>query len=250
MKGFFLLFFSFTLTYATTITSHNIYKQDGAIDLMLSFDKPYLGKISKKEDENSTILMLGGLSLEKSITKKIDSNIINQIQILPYKEQIFIKVDTNTPYSLEASKTIDNFGLRIRVKPKLSPTLGIKTKVYETRDETDISGSFIKVMAVLAFLFLLLYILKRWIQNKDQPTNSWLFQKDEKQNIKVLTQKVLDRQNRAVLLEFNGKKYFVILGNSNILLDKFEHTQTDDDTQFEQMLEEKSVRLDDILNCS
>ncbi len=214
---------------------------------MLSFDKPYLGKISKKEDENSTILMLDDLKLEKSITKEVNSNLIKQIQILPYKEQIFIKVETTKAYTLEASKTIDNFGLRIRVKPKLAQTLGIKAKEYQTRDETDISGSFLKVMAILAFLFLLLYILKRWIQNKGEPTNSWLFQKDEKQNIKVLTQKVLDRQNRAVLLEFNEKKYFIILGNSNLLLEKFESNQTDDE-EFEQILDDKSRRLDKMLD--
>ncbi len=249
MRIFFLSLLFISFSYATTIISHNIYKQDDVVDLMLSFDKPYLGKISKKEDENSTILMLDGLKLEKSITKEVNSNIIRQIQILPYKEQIFIKVETTKAYTLEASKTIDNFGLRIRIKPKLLATLGIKTKEYKTRDETDISSSFLKVMVVLAFLFLLLYILKKWIQNKGEPKNSWLFQKEEKQNIKVLTQKILDRQNRAVLLEFNDKKYFVILGNSNLLLERFENSQIDD-KEFEQMLNDKSRRLDKMLNSN
>lgn len=250
MKSVFLLFVLAVYTHAVTITSHNIYKQDDSVDLMLSFDEPYLGKISKKEDENSTILMLEGLKLDKSITRKINSKILEQIQILPYKNQIFIKVEAKSPYTLGASKTVDNFGLRIRIKQKPKTQIGIQTKEFKTKKETDISGSFLKVIAVLGFLFLLLYLLKRWITQRGTSSSNWLFHKDpdKKQDIKVLNQKVLDAKNRVALLEFNDTNYLVILGNSNIILDKFKRDFADNEQKFDTLLNQNSQKLDELLH--
>ncbi len=250
-KLFFLLLFA-SLAYGSNITSHNIYKQDDSVDLMLTFDKPYLGKISKKKDANGTILMLEGLKIDKSITKEISSNIIQQIQILPYKNQTFVKVNSVDPTNLQASKTVDNYGLRIRVK-KTPPLLPIQTKKFETKKESDISGGFLKVIAVLGFLLLILYLLKRWLSNQNSSTGSgWLFHKDsnKKQDIKILNQKVLDAKNRVALLEFNDTNYLVILGNSNIILDKFKSDKPKSEQNFDELLNQKSQKLGELLKSN
>ncbi len=241
------LFFSSLLTSAT-ITNHNIYKQDDSIDLMLTFDEPYLGKVSKKKEDGSTILMLENIKIEDSITEKIESKIIQQINILPYKNQVFIKVEALNPYTLEASKTIDNHGLRIRVKPKMMKTL--ETAKFETKKEQDITGSFLKVIAVLAFMISLLYLLKKWITNSTQASSSWLFHKDssKKQDIKLLQQKALDTKNRVALLEYNGMNYLVILGSNNVVLDKFKSDEDEEFGKFDKLLNQNSQKLDSILD--
>ncbi len=244
---FFIIFPALLLS--ATITNHNIYKQEDSIDLMLTFDEPYLGKISKKKEAESTILMLENIKVQESITEEIQSNIMQKIRILPYENQVFIKVDALKPYNIEASKTIDNHGLRIRVKPKVMKTLPNVT--FETKKEQDISGSFLKVIAVLAFLILLLYLLKKWITNSTQTSSSWLFHKDQnkKQNINILHQKALDTKNRVALLEFNGINYLVILGSNNLLLDKFKSEEKDENQQFDTLLAQNGRKLDELLQA-
>ncbi len=246
-----LLLLTFTTyLFSTTISNHNIYKQDDSVDLMLTFDTPYLGKISQKRDENSTILMLGGLKLEKGITKKVNSNILQQIHILPYENQTFVKVDAKKPFTITASKTVDNYGLRIRVKSeKLVKVEPIKERVLQTKKESDIYSSFFKVIAVLIFLLLLLFFLKKWIENSKTTSNNWLFHKDidKKQDIKVIKQKALDQKNRAVLLEFNDTNYLVILGSNNILLDKYESNSPNKEENFDELLNKKSYKLGEML---
>ena len=241
----FLLFTSYLIS--STITNHNIYKQDDSIDLMLTFDKPYLGKIAKKKDNGSTILMLENLKITDSITEDISSKILQKIRILPYKEQVFIKVDATKPYTLEASKTIDNYGLRIRVKPHIVQP--IKTKKFETKKEEDLSGSFLKVIAVLAVLLALLYLLKKWLLNSGKTQSSWLFQKDshKKQDIKILYQKALDTKNRVTLIEYNGMDYLVILGSTNLVLDKFKSEEQDASSEFDTLLNKNERKLDEML---
>jgi flagellar biogenesis protein FliO len=214
---------------------------------MLTFDKPYLGKISKKKDEDSTILKLENIHLEDSITEDIKSKILQNIRILPYKEQVFIKVASKQPYKIEASKTIDNYGLRIRVKPYIIEP--IKTKKFETKKEEDLTGSFLKVIAVLGFLLGMLYLLKRWILNTDKTQNSWLFHKDgsKKQDIKILYQKALDTKNRVALIEYNDTNYLVILGSNNLVLDKFKSDEKDASSEFDSLLNKNERKLDELL---
>ena len=236
-----------SLLFSTTITNHNIYKQDDIIDLMLTFNEPYLGKISKKDDGKSTILMLQNLKLDESITEKVESNIIQEIKIVPFKNQTFIKVASKKPYNIQASKTVDNYGLRIRVKPATLQTL--QTNKLITKQESDISGSFFKVIIVLSLLLGVLYLLKKWLMNKNQLSGSWLFHKDpnKKQDIKVIHQKALDSKNRVALLEYNGIDYLVILGNNNIILDKFKSDKKDADREFDKLLNQNDQRLDKLL---
>ncbi len=214
---------------------------------MLSFDAPYEGKVSQKKDNNSTILMLERLKVETSIIEKIDSTVIQNIQIIPYNTHTFVKVAGSNPFTLQASKTVDNSGLRIRAKT-VAP-IPTATKALITKKEQDISNSFLKVLAVLAFLFLVLYLLKKWLTQPKTSSNSWLFHKNDapKQEIKIIQQKMIDTKNRVVLLEFNTTRYLVIIGHSNLILDKYKHEQTDNQENFETLLIQNDEKLEALL---
>ncbi len=247
----FLLFLSTSL-FSTTIINNNIYKQDDSVDLMLTFDEPYLGKISQKRDNNSTILLLDGVKIEKSITREINSKILQKIHIFPFKSEIVVKVDSKRPFTIKASKTVDNYGLRIRIKSeKVKRVEPIKERVLETKKESEVSGSLFKVILVLVFLFALLFFLKRWMQGGSLK-ESWLFSKniEKRDGIRVLKQKMLDHKNRVVLLEFGGKNYLVVLGESSILLDKFDSDSPLKGDSFDTLLKENSTKLDEILESN
>jgi len=232
--------------FSLTITNHNVYKQKDSIDLMLTFDEAYFGKISQKKEDGSTILMLDNIKIKEKISEDIESKILQKITVLPYKEKTFIKVDAKNPYTIEASKTVDNQGLRIRIKPKSNLLQTLETKKFETKKESDLSGSFFRVVLVLAFLLALLYLLKRWLTKQTQTGGSWLFDKtvNSKDNINVIQQKMLDAKNRVSVIEYQDSRYLVILGASNLLLDKFEKKGS----EFESLLEKNSKKLDDMLD--
>lgn len=247
MRTVFLVAFFYTSLFGVTITSHNVYTQDDSIDLFLSFDKPYHGRISQKKDKNSTILMLETLNLDQSILKEINTTIIQKIHIVPYKEHTFVKVFGADPFVLQASKTVDNSGLRIRAKSTaIKP---VKQTALITKKEQDVSSSFLKVIAVLVFLFLLLFLIKKWLTYPRSTSNSWLFHKDPNkiQDIKIIHQKMIDTKNRVVLLEFNAIRYLVILGNNNIILDKYESGDKDTAQGFDTLLTQNDKKLNEVL---
>ncbi len=230
-------------SFSISITKHNIYKQDDSLDLMLTFDEPYLGNVSKKSNELNKILTLKNIKIDQNKTIEINSKIAQKIQIEQIQNQTIIKITSKDAFYINASKTIDNYGLRIRIKPFLIQA--IKEKTYETKTDYDITSSFLKVIAVLAFLLLLLYLLKKWLFTPK--SEGWLFNKNSSdiKEIKVRNQKVLDTKNRVCVIEYNGLQYLTILGTTNILLDKLSKNNT---SKFDQLLDENSDQLSSILN--
>lgn len=230
-------------SFSISITKHNIYKQDDSLDLMLTFDEPYLGNVSKKSNNLNKILTLKNIKIDQNRTIEINSKIAQKIQIEQIQNQTIIKIISKDAFYINASKTIDNYGLRIRIKPFLLQT--IKEKTYETKTDYDITSSFLKVIAVLAFLLLLLYLLKKWLFAPK--SEGWLFNKNSSdiKEIKVINQKVLDTKNRVCVIEYDGLQYLTILGTTNILLDKLSKNNT---SKFDQLLDENSDQLSSILN--
>ena len=251
MRFFLSLLFSINALLASNIISHNIYERSDRVDIMLLFDSPFDGKITKKEDSSSTILILQNAIIDKKITEKINSKIVQNLSLTPYKNQTFVEIDSKNQFEVSASKTVDNFGLRLRIKPKngikddnLLASKIASNKYTTKQDSSDITTAFIKVVSVLLLLVVILYFLKNWITNRANST-SWLFsnQSTKKQNIKILNQRALDTKNRIALIKFKEHSYLVILGSSNILLDKFKNDAIDE-KEFENILHDNTQKLD------
>ncbi len=108
----------------------------------------------------------------------------------------------------------------------------------------DFTFAFIKVLFVLGFMIAVLWGLKRWIEKKNR-SGSWLFQSNEEdQSIKIITQKPIDMKNKITLLKFRDKEYLVLLGENNLLLDKF---HADEDEIFDKLLQNDQKKLDSYL---
>jgi flagellar biogenesis protein FliO len=211
---------------------------------MITFDEPYLGKISKKDSKFGKIITLKNVKINQNKKLTIDSDIAQMMEIVIDQNETLVKIYAKDSFSLNASKTIDNYGLRIRVKPFNIQPIKEKTYEYETKTEYDITSSFLKVIAVLAFLILILYLLKKWLTAPK--SEGWLFNKKATgiKEIKVINQKILDTKNRVCVIEYEGSEYLTILGTSNILLDK---KPKNPKSQFDQQLDQSSDQLVSIL---
>jgi flagellar biogenesis protein FliO len=245
---------TFTLLNASKIINQTVYEKENRVDIMLSFDTPYDGKISQKRDKTDIILMLKDAKILKDTQRKIISPIIQKMQILPYADGLLIKLSSDEAFEVKASKTVDNYGLRLRVSPQqivsLDESLVIdeEPKNFKTKKDDEIGSSYVKMIFTLLGLLVFLYFLKRWFLSRNsQVGSSWLFdKKSPNQNqkhdgIKILQQRGIDHKNRVALISFEGKKYLVLLGEGNILLDKFDDDLTS--SAFDQHLDENEKAL-------
>lgn len=265
MKKLFILLFALSYVNAANLLTYNIYERSDRVDVMLSFDSPYEGKITQRRGENITILTLNDLTYDKLIEKNINSNILQALSIEPIKDSMKVVLKSEKNIAVIASKTIDGFGLRIRTKPistKIktnstvsNATVGNTTTAISTKPSEDlIDGRYLSVIALLTIMLIFMFWLKKRVTNKTkqlQNNKSWLFKSDKKDvvntEVNVLHQKQIDNTNSVVLLEFEGKKYLVMTGSSNLLLEKYSQGDIKDNSDFEQAFESNRKKLDEYL---
>ena len=249
-----LLFLFLTLPLlSSTVINQNIYEKADSVDIMLSFDSPYEGKIIQKKESENSVYILENTNIDKKTTTDINSPIVQKLQLMPYDGKLFIELSGVDDFEVDASKTVDNYGLRLRITPleTLSEIAPIKEVAFETKKEDAIGSAYLKVMLVLAALIAFLYLLKRWLLTRGGDfKGSWLFDKSiqkSRSDIKILQQRPLDVKNRVALISYGDKEYLLLLGNSNLLLDSFEGTNKTEKNDFDKVLSENEEQLSDFI---
>jgi len=247
---------------ANQILNQKIYDDDNKIDILISFKEPYNEKISKVDDKDGEIILLKNATINSRVEKNIVSPLAQKLIISPYANGSIIKIESDEKFLLSASKTHDNRGLRLRVTPKEDISLDDSLVVDEqdkivTKKESDISSAYLKMLLILALLLLFLYLLKRWVVAKRGSINgSWLFnEKNNKQNsksvnrssIKIVTQRAIDHKNRVALISFEDRKYLLLIGENNLLLDRFDSDLNSLENSFESELKDKQTALDEFI---
>ncbi|MFT7861188.1 MAG: hypothetical protein ABXS93_09720, partial [Sulfurimonas sp.] len=173
---------------------------------------------------------------------------------------------------LIASKTSDGYGLRLRFTQQSAAKQSTTTSSSEnssplsglpTKQGGDLSTSYYIVVAILIIGIIILFYLKNKIQAKQpkqpkQTKNSWLFKEGENaqgapatdtnsNEIAIRFQKSLDQNNSVVMLDFLNQSYLVLIGNGNILLDKFIDNKPSTQQEFESILQERHSELEQFL---
>ena len=85
MRLLFVLISAVTWLSASNLLTYNVYERSDRVDVMLSFDAPHEGGISQKSDATSITLTINDLGYDKMIEKSINSNIIQELAIIPEK---------------------------------------------------------------------------------------------------------------------------------------------------------------------
>ncbi len=244
--------------FATTLLTYNTYDRDDRVDIMLSFDTPYNGKLFLKRVDGGYNVTLENINFNKEITKNVNSPIINQVHIKPIKKGISIILKTEKNIHIVASKTTDGFGLRLRAKITSNPSKMATTKnrpASSNFDKTllnkpgyDISRYYIVILVLIVLLLLLWFVKKRAINSNSK--KSWLFKDNTSENeVKILYRKQIDPKNSVLVLLYMDKKYLVLTGSSNQLLDRFtsDNSTVESDEEFEKMFARNRQKLDEFL---
>jgi len=271
IKVILLLVLPFFL-YASKILNYNIYDRTDRVDIMLTFDTPYSGIIKQSSSRSKIVITLDDVTIEAPKSKKIASKYLQSISIVPLQNttQIIATVP-NQNITLHASKTTDGYGLRLRFtkgtslkkKEQVVDTAEPSLSILPTKKEDNISQSYIIVITIMVIgVFILLY-LKRKIQQPTTPSSkrkkgSWLFQSTNaaptaapettKENVSIRFQKAINEDNSVVMLDFGAQSYLVLMGKSNILLDKFTDEKPTSQREFESILQSRHEQLESFLS--
>ncbi len=272
MRTLFIALLLANSLFAVTLLNQNIYERENRVDLMLSFDAPFEGIIRKSVAPNGRIdIKLSGVQVVKPFKKILHNDIVDSIAITGFnKNGALVKIiPADGTLNVDASKTIDGFGLRLRIVPKpisgqsrsnetavtgSAATDQVKTsKGLDTLKSSDTlpGWRYWTVLAIMLILLLVLWIVKRrkfsgrlgagWLMPKAAGANTY------PEGAIIRYQKPLDPQNRLLLLEWGGRQYLMVVGNSNLLLDTFSEEKIEDPESFTSLFEANKKQLDHFL---
>jgi flagellar biogenesis protein FliO len=204
-----------------------VYPSDKKIDMMLSFDAKYSGKVSKYKSDSIVKIKLFDLKISKSISENINSSIIKKFQIIPLEDRVEILIETKTNVNIDISKTVDESSIRVELSEK-------KELKLKEDNMIDYERYFI-VMGILFIIVIVLLYFKKQVENGQI---SWIKKNSDNlpKDLEIVFQKPVDIKNKIILISFKNKEYLVFVSpNSTILLDDFNISKKDD---FEAILKE------------
>jgi hypothetical protein len=95
----------------------------------------------------------------------------------------------------------------------------------------------------------MLWLKKRMGTPQAKGKQPWLFKGSvKKEGVSVRFQKPLDPKNRVVMLDYEGHSYLVVIGTSNVLLDKYNGDKpVNTQSEFDKILDDNRTELDSYL---
>ncbi|PLY15549.1 MAG: hypothetical protein C0628_02570 [Sulfurimonas sp.] len=239
MIKFLLLFLLPLSLYASKILSFNIYDKKDKVDIILTFDTPYNGVIKQKSNDSNIIIKLEDVSIESPKIKKLSSSHIKSITITQIKGYTEIIADVPPLVNLEVSKTPDAYALRLRfiASPPLSNSL-------QTKENNEISQNYYIFITLLILAAAILFYMKKRVsvkQSKDSKQENFL---SHINSVSIRFQKSINSQNSVVMLDFGEQSYLILIGKSNILLDKFTQNRPVTESEFNSILQKRQKEID------
>ncbi len=228
-----LIIFLFTLVFASDLINVNFFPEKTRLDILFSLDAKFSGKVIKT-GKNS--FLITDINADKRTEKNFNGYFLKKVVIFPGKNGILITIYPDSQYSTSVALTPDGYGLRFRIQNRVKDGV---LKLNHTNPQQGLDYfTYILSIVILLIIAAALFIFKKRIVKKLPSARL---------NVNILFQKPLDSKNRVALIEFNKRKYLVLIGNTNILLDIFDENMVNVKTQqdFDTVLEKNIDKLDD-----
>ncbi|GAB6074350.1 hypothetical protein [Nautilia lithotrophica] len=211
MKKIIFLFLGIFL-FGANLINVNFFEGKNKLDVLFSLDDAFKGKV-KQISKNSYIIT--GISTDKIIQKEFKKNFINSIIISPEKNGVKIDITSNSVFKTSVALTPDGYGVRFRIiNTKPVQKTGIQNNSIKNlsvnRQGLDTLSYIVGITILIILAFILWYIKKKAVHLPKL-----------KEDMKVLAQKPVDAKNKIVLFEYQSRKYLMLIGNTNVLLDVF-----------------------------
>jgi len=262
--------------YSSKILSYNVYDRTDRVDIMITFDTPYHGKIKQSSSSSNISIKLQDSSIETPKLQQLSSKLVHSLNITPMEGFTKIVLAVDSSVGLHASKTSDSYGLRLRFTNKaivssaptnksIKPTQNLSQSELPTKKANEFSSSYYIVIAILIIGIIILMFVKNRVTprmlNKERKkikynNQSWLFKEtsstspitNNSPNVSIRFQKNLDTHNSVVMLDFAEQSYLLLIGSNNVLLDKYTEEKPKSQDEFDIILQDKHEKLESFLN--
>ena len=120
---------------------------------------------------------------------------------------------------------------------------------FMTQDMSDmIDYRYYSVLGVLALLLVVLLFVKTKLKSKQtmrktKRENGWFEKVKSDEGVEIIYEKPLDDTNKVVLFQHLDRRYLVLTGTSNVLLDKFGEEKMTSEQDFQSFFEENQKKL-------
>ena len=120
---------------------------------------------------------------------------------------------------------------------------------FMTQGMSDmIDYRYYSVLGVLALLLVMLLFVKAKLKNKQKTIktkreNGWFEKVKSDESVEIIYEKPLDDTNKVVLFQHLDRRYLVLTGTSNVLLDKFGEEKMTSEQDFQSFFEENQKKL-------
>ena len=120
---------------------------------------------------------------------------------------------------------------------------------FMTQGMSDmIDYRYYSVLGVLALLLVVLLVVKAKLKNKQKTIktkreNGWFEKVKSDDGVEIIYEKPLDDTNKVVLFQHLDRRYLVLTGTSNVLLDKFGEEKMTSEQDFQSFFEENQKKL-------
>ena len=249
------------VVFGSQILSYNIYDRSNRVDIMLTFDTPYEGTIRQQKQSKSIVVKLDNASIEAPKTKELKSPFLNKVTLTSAGSQTQIVARVPEGIMMQASRTSDAYGLRLRFvkkaalsqnRPLAQTDNAIELGNLPTKKGNEFDSNYISVIVILLVGIIILLWLKRSLnQTQKTPSTSSLFKtstsKHSNDAATIRFQKGLDQHNSVLMLDYADASYLVIIGSTNIVLDKFHDNKPVSQSEFEALLNTKEEELESYL---
>ena len=217
------------LLFGANLINVNFFEGKNKLDILFSLDDMFKGKV-KQLSKSSYII--SGINTDKIIQKEFKKNFINSIIISPEKNGVKIDITSNSEFKTSVALTPDGYGVRFRItnaNPVQKTNIqdnDIK-KISANRQGLDTVSYILGIIILIILAFILWYVKKKAVHLPKL-----------KEDMKVLAQKPVDAKNKVVLFEYQNRKYLMLIGNTNVLLDVFadDIPVPKNEVQFDEML--------------
>ena len=219
MKKIFALMLAVPLFAVNLIDIKSFIDKNESVNITLSFDGAFNGEIAEKRDKEAVLLTLNGVNYGKKETRTLNSPLISEMLISPDKNKTSIMLKAAENVRVNAEKINNNTGIMVRALSQNAQGTGLNLAALTLNDSQQsvrFQGyDFTNYVLILVLLFVLLGIF--W----------WLSRSLKKgrfagKEFRVLFQRPLDKSNKFAIIEYDSKRYTMILGTSNILLDSID----------------------------
>lgn len=266
MRSLFLALVLAANMFAASLLSMSVNENQESVEINLSFDAPFEGYIEQNATETGTVLKISGVAIDSKKDLSLTQNpLISRVTMTKEgASSVKLEFTTKKEISFEALKNNDGYKLQLKVIPHIpAPTVDANTtqpqkqpaaSTAKPQSEDDVSWRYIVVISFLTFLVAIaFYIKKRVVGRNTAAKGGWLLPSSHKpegttEEVQVISQSFLDPSNKLMLVEYNGIKYLLLVGNTNVVVDRYYSDDADlQNDDFKRIMAENERKLSEFL---